>query len=136
MPLNAEIARLTLKLSSYFSPMGKIAVEGLQFYAHHGFYKEEQVLGGKFVVDVYMETDFTEAALTDQLEKTINYEEVYRLVKGEMEVHSRLLEHVAQRIVTVVRRKYPALQQLTVRVSKHHPPLKGSVERVFVELNG
>lgn len=116
--------------------MGLIAVEGLQFYSHHGYYKEEQVLGGKYIVDIYMQLDIADAAATDDLKKTINYEEIYQLTKIEMEVHARLIEHVCQRILDKIRQKYPNLEHLKVRVSKHNPPLKGSVERVYVELEG
>ncbi|HRG90992.1 MAG TPA: dihydroneopterin aldolase [Chitinophagales bacterium] len=116
--------------------MGLIAVEGLQFYSHHGYYKEEQVLGGKYMVDIYMNIDFDEAAETDDLKKTINYEEVYQLTKQEMEVHARLIEHVCKRILDKIKQRYPNLQHIKVRVSKHNPPLKGNVERVYVELEG
>lgn len=114
--------------------MGLIAVEGLQFYSHHGYYKEEQILGGKYTVDIYMNLNIEEAAATDDLKKTINYEEVYLLTKAEMEVHARLIEHVCKRILDKVKAKYPDLISLKVRVSKYNPPLKGSVERVYVEL--
>ncbi len=114
--------------------MGLIAVEGLQFYSHHGYHKEEQVLGGKYVVDIYMTLNFDEAAETDDLKKTINYEEIYQLTKIEMEVHARLIEHVCKRILMKVKSKYPEVTHVKVRVSKHSPPLKGHVERVFVEL--
>lgn len=114
--------------------MGLIAVEGLQFYSHHGYYKEEQVLGGKYIVDIYLKIDFDEAAETDDLRKTINYEEVYQLTKLEMEVHARLIEHVCKRILDKIKQRYPNLQYIKVRVSKHNPPLKGNVERVYVEL--
>lgn len=114
--------------------MGLIAVEGLQFYSHHGYYKEEQVLGGKYTVDIYMKLNIDEAAATDDLKKTINYEEVYRLTKAEMEVHARLIEHVCQRILNKIKLQYPHLTSLKVRVSKYNPPLKGSVDRVYVEL--
>lgn len=116
--------------------MGLIAVEGLQFYSHHGYYKEEQVLGGKYIVDIYLKIDFEEAAETDDLRKTINYEEVYQLTKLEMEVHARLIEHVCKRILDKIKQRYPNLQYIKVRVSKHNPPLKGNVERVYVELEG
>lgn len=116
--------------------MGLIAVEGLQFYSHHGYYKEEQVLGGKYIVDIYLKIDFAEAAETDDLKKTINYEEVYQLTKQEMEVHARLIEHVCKRILDKIKQRYPNLQYIKVRVSKHNPPLKGNVERVYVELEG
>ena len=114
--------------------MGQIAIEGMQFYAHHGYYKEEQVLGGKYTVDVYLQLNFDTAAQNDQLDATINYEAVYQLVKAEMEVHARLIEHVCQRISDRIRAAFPAIATLKVRVSKHHPPLKGHVDRVFIEL--
>jgi dihydroneopterin aldolase len=114
--------------------MGLIAVEGMQFYSHHGFYKEEQVLGGKYTVDVYMQLNIDEAAATDKLDKTVNYEQVYQITKNEMEVHAKLIEHVCQRITNAIKAKYPALEYLKVRLSKYNPPLKGHVERVFVEI--
>ncbi len=114
--------------------MGLIAVEGLQFYSHHGYYKEEQVLGGKYIVDIYMRLNIDEAAQTDDLKKTVNYEEIYQLTKNEMEVHARLIEHVCKRILDRVKSKYPNLENIKVRVSKHNPPLKGQVDRVYVEL--
>ena len=114
--------------------MGLIAVEGLQFYSHHGYYKEEQVLGGKYMVDIYMKLNIDEASVTDDLSKTINYEEIYQLTKTEMEVHAKLIEHVCKRILDKIKSKYPNLDHVRVRVSKHNPPLKGSVERVYVEL--
>ena len=114
--------------------MGLIGVEGLQFYSHHGYYKEEQVLGGKYVVDIYMKVDLSEAASTDQLNKTINYEQIYQITKSEMEAHSKLIEHVCKRILDAIKNNFDNINYIKVRVSKHNPPLKGNVERVFVEL--
>jgi dihydroneopterin aldolase len=116
--------------------MGLITVEGMHFYSHHGYYKEEQVLGGKYTVDVYMTLNFDEAAQSDKLEKTINYEQVYQLTRDEMEVHARLIEHVCKRILDAIKRSYPQVKHVKVRVNKHSPPLKGHVDRVFVELEG
>jgi dihydroneopterin aldolase len=114
--------------------MALIGVEGLQFYAHHGYYKEEQVLGGKYVVDIYFTLDIDEAAASDQLKKTIDYEQIYLITKAEMEIHSKLIEHVCKRIIDAIKNNFQEITYLKVRVSKHNPPLKGHVERVFVEL--
>lgn len=113
--------------------MSLIAIEGMQFYAYHGYYKEEQVLGGKYTVDIYMNVEVNEASLTDNLEKTINYEEVYKITKAEMEQRSKLIEHVCVRIAQKVKNNFTQIQSLKVRVSKFQPPLKGNVERVFFE---
>ncbi len=114
--------------------MGLIAVEGLQFYAHHGYYEEEKVLGGKYTVDIYMQMDFDEAAETDLLKNTVDYEQVYRVTRKEMEVHSKLIEHVCRRIANAIKQQFPEIKHLKVRVSKHSPPLKVHVDRVFVEI--
>ncbi|MCS6818547.1 MAG: dihydroneopterin aldolase [Chitinophagales bacterium] len=114
--------------------MNIIAIEGMQFYAHHGYHKEEQILGGKYTVDIYITADLTEAAQNDDLQKTINYEKVYAITRGEMEKHSKLVEHVCQRIASAVKNNFPQIEKLRVRVSKFQPPLKGNVERVFYEM--
>ena len=114
--------------------MGLIAVEGLRFYAHHGYYKEEQNLGGQYVVDVYLRKDLSAAARTDELEDTINYEEVYSIVREQMDIRAKLIEHLAQRILDSIIDSHNGLQYVKVRLSKLNPPLKGNVDRVYVTL--
>ena len=114
--------------------MGLIAIEGMQFYAHHGFYKEEQVIGGQYEVDIYLETDFKAAAEHDKLEETINYEVIYLEVKEVMREKSRLIEHVADRIITKIQERVRDIAWMKVRVAKMNPPLKGNVRRVYVEM--
>lgn len=114
--------------------MGLIAIEGMHFYAHHGFYKEEQVIGGNYQVDVYLTTNFAKAATDDDLEKTIDYENVYRITKTVMTEKSKLIEHVAHRLIEQVLSDLPAVNHIKVRVSKINPPVKGTVDRVFAEL--
>jgi dihydroneopterin aldolase len=53
-----------------------------------------------------------------------------------MEAHSKLIEHVCKRILDAIRASFPQVNHVKVRVSKQNPPLKGNVERVFVELEG
>lgn len=114
--------------------MGLIAIEGMQFYAHHGYHKEEQVIGGQYVVDVYMRFDFSHAAETDDLARTVDYEQVYRIVRDVMKEKSRLIEHVAQRTLNELVAHFPTLRHIRVRVSKVSPPVQGTVNRVFAEL--
>ena len=114
--------------------MGLIAVEGMHFYAHHGYYREEQVIGGQFIVDVYIQANIEEAAKSDRIEKTVNYENIYKVVKGEMEKDSKLIEHITQNILESILLAFAEISELKVRVSKLNPPIKGTVNRVFVEL--
>jgi len=118
--------------------MGLIQIEGMEFFAYHGCFKEERVIGTRFIVDLSIETDTGEAEATDDLKKTINYQSVYKLVKTEMEIKSHLLEHVARRIIQSVQKHHPEAGNILVKVVKLNPALSdgGKVKQVCVTLNG
>ena len=78
--------------------MGRIAINGMRFYAHHGCFDEERAIGTHFVVDIWMEVDTRAAEVSDNIADTVNYLEVYQVVKHEMETPSNLLERVARRV--------------------------------------
>ena len=92
------------------------------------------MIGGQYVVDVYMHFDFSLAAETDDLARTVNYEQVYGIAREVMLEKASLIEHVAQRILDETMARFPALRHIRVRVNKIHPPVKGTVERVYAEL--
>ena len=77
---------------------GKVALEGLEFHAYHGVYPHERSSGNKFVVDIRVVTEFSDIAFQDELSGTINYEELYAIVKEQMERPSKLLETVGNAI--------------------------------------
>jgi dihydroneopterin aldolase len=112
----------------------KIAVEGIKLYAYHGCLDEEAKIGGNYIVDVYMETDFTRASHTDDLSQTIDYCSVYEIVKKEMAIRSKLIENVAERIYRGITKSFTAVKKTRVRVTKLSPPMNGNVEKVFVEI--
>jgi len=115
--------------------MGVIAIEGMKFYAFHGYYPQEQLIGGEFIVDIYLEVDYLSAAKNDELSETINYETVFRISKAEMSKKSKLIESVAQRILLKIKSFYGNLESLRIRISKMNPPLGSPVSRTYVELN-
>jgi 7,8-dihydroneopterin aldolase/epimerase/oxygenase len=112
--------------------MHKITVEGIKVYAYHGCLEEEGKIGTNYIVDVTMETDFTEAAKTDDLNKTIDYVTVYNIVKEQMAIRSKLIEHVGQRIITELKKTLNGLNKVEVKVTKLNPPMNGNVERVSI----
>lgn len=117
--------------------MGKIALEGMEFYAYHGFYEEERIIGNKFVVDVFAETDLDRAAMTDSIRMATNYENIFLVVRYEMEKPSQLLEHVGQRIAQKVKQKVGGIiQSVNVIIRKCNPPLGGRVKYSVVETSG
>lgn len=114
--------------------MGVVALEGMEFYAYHGFYEEEQLIGGTYIVDVYIDTDFGAASAYDALEATVNYETVYRIVKVEMQKNSKLIEALAQRIVDKIVSICTTVQAIRLRLTKKHPPLGVAVQQAYVEI--
>ena len=115
--------------------MALIALEGMEFFAYHGCFSEEQIIGTRFVVDLYLETNTQEAEESDRLSKTINYQDVYLIVKEQMAEKSKLLEHVGRRILNVVVEKHPEIEFAEVKVSKMNPPLGGKIGSVSVTLS-
>lgn len=114
---------------------GTVSLEGMEFYAHHGYYQEERTLGNKYTVDVFIQLDFSEAAAHDRLEGTINYERVYELVAAIMEQQFQLLEHLAGQMISAIKNEFEVAQQVRVKVAKHNPPIKGLCQRAAVELS-
>ena len=114
--------------------MGKIAINGMRFYAHHGCFEEERAIGTNFLVDLQFETDTRKAEVSDSISDTVNYLEVYQVVKREMGKASRLLENVAHRIGEALLSQFADIKSVVVRVSKLNPPLGGQMESVSVEV--
>lgn len=109
-----------------------IEVNGIKCYAHHGCLPEETAIGGHYLVDVRMCTNFSIAATDDDLSKTIDYVTVNRIVEEEMAIASKLIEHVGQRIVNRLKGELFGIEQLLVRVTKLSPPINGDVNNVAI----
>jgi 7,8-dihydroneopterin aldolase/epimerase/oxygenase len=115
--------------------MGKIEIEGMYFYAWHGHFDVEQLVGNDFLVDVSLETDCSMAAVTDNLDDALNYQAVYDVVKKEMMEKSRLLENVVKRILDALEAQFPVIQKATVKVSKVNPAMGGQIQKVSVSMD-
>jgi 7,8-dihydroneopterin aldolase/epimerase/oxygenase len=114
--------------------MNIIRVEGIELYAHHGCLEEEALIGSHYRVDVEIKTDFTEAAKQDDLSKTVDYVAVYQIVRREMKVRAKLIEHVGQRIVDAIKTELDAIERVKVKVSKLSPPINGNAYSVSIEI--
>lgn len=116
--------------------MGKVALEGMEFYARHGYYEEERKIGNKYSVDVELDVDFTDAAMDDRLDGTVNYERVYEVVAEVMNIDAQLLEHLAGKMIRQLKSEFPQVSQVKVKVCKYNPPIKGLCHRAVVTLEG
>jgi dihydroneopterin aldolase len=109
-----------------------IKINKIKLYAYHGCLEEEAKIGGNYEINVVLHTDFLEASTNDDLEKTINYVDVNRIVQNEMAIRSKLIEHVGQRIITKLKGKFNSLSKCSVEIIKLCPPINGDVESVSI----
>lgn len=107
----------------------------MEFFAYHGCFKEEQVIGTKFRIDLFLGIDTKVAEKSDKLEDTVNYQAVYQLVKEEMETKSNLLEHVGRRTLESINATFPQVESAKIKIRKLNPPLGGKMDFVSLELD-
>ena len=105
-----------------------IAIHGAEFFAYHGFYPEEQKLGTKFIVDVEVNFTPVDNLKEDKIANTVDYEQLYRIVAGQMQQTRKLIETVAQAIADETKKKYPFADKIQVSIKKLNPPLEGKVD--------
>ena len=112
--------------------MNSVKVLGIEIYAYHGCMEEESKIGSYYEVNIVLEADLSLAAKTDQLEDTIDYVVINNIVKEQMLIRSKLLEHVVNRITKEIARTYPSIYSIEVAVTKQNPPINGHVKGVQV----
>jgi 7,8-dihydroneopterin aldolase/epimerase/oxygenase len=114
--------------------MGLIEIEGMEFYAFHGYFEAEKIVGNRFLVNVAIETHCEKAAQSDNLDDALNYQTIYQLIYEEMQKPSSLLENVAGRILNRLYDEFKTISNVKVKISKINPPMGGQIERVSVTL--
>lgn len=97
----------------------------MEFYAYHGFYKEERVIGNKYEVHLSVTTDFSRAFREDKLSSTVNYEGLYKIVREEMQQPVKLLEHLAYKILAKIFQAFPTIEEAEIIIKKLNPPVGG-----------
>lgn len=116
--------------------MDKIELKGLRFFGYHGVYEEENKLGQQFAVDLALYLDLAEAGRRDDLAASLNYAEVCGLVRDIVTGPPvQLIEALAERIATRVLDTYTKVSEITVRVTKPHPPVDVLFDGVTVEIH-
>lgn len=115
--------------------MDKIRITNLEVYCHHGVFTEENVLGQKFLVSVELYTDTGEAALNDDINKSINYGEVCHYIKELMEKHTfKLIESVAECLANKILLRFSLATKVKLEVKKPWAPIMMPIETVSVEI--
>ena len=115
-----------------FYVMSTICLNNIEVYAYHGVFEVEQKVGQWYIVNLEIDVDFSEAALNDNLNGTIDYSMLNHIIREEMAIKSKLIEHVANRIANKILDTFPDIESGTLSVAKQNPPVRGEMESVEV----
>lgn len=100
-----------------------IELNQVHFYAEHGVLDEEAKLGNEFNVTIKLQIK-TEAKVITSIHDTINYVEVFEIVKHQMQQRKNLLETVAMEIAQELHKKYSHVRKASVAIIKTNPPIE------------
>lgn len=115
--------------------LDKIAIEGLEVFANHGVFPEENKLGQKFVVSVTLYTDTRRAGETDDLSASIHYGEAAHAIDEFMRVHTfKLIETAAESVAAMLLDRYPGAYGVRVKLEKPWAPVGLPLRTVSVEI--
>lgn len=125
---------MTLETLDFTTEMGIIKLQNIRTFSYHGCLEEEAKIGSDYQVDLEIKADLRKSMVTDELADTVDYVHLNRIVMEEMAIRSKLLEHVAQRIVKRIFAELPQVSRIQVAVSKINPPIGGDVEAVTIQV--
>ena len=105
-----------------------IFLKDIRCYAYHGVAPQENLIGNEYVIDLKLKVDISKAAQTDEVADTVNYAEVHNVIKTEMAIPSKLLEHAGGRIVQKLFETFPDIEEVELRLSKRNPPMGADID--------
>ncbi|MDR1343715.1 MAG: dihydroneopterin aldolase [Tannerellaceae bacterium] len=114
--------------------ISKIVLTGMRFYSFHGVGSQEKVVGNHFIVSLSITAPLEKAVHSDDLNDTISYAEVCSIVKAEMDIPSRLMEHAAGRIIQALKKRFPQIKDTELSISKLNPPISGDIPSASIVL--
>lgn len=111
-----------------------VHIDGIRLHARHGVLPQEQLTGNDYIINVRASYDISRAMLTDDVADTLNYAEVYNIIKEEMSIPSKLIEHVAGRIANRLMDSYSQISSVMLRITKCNPPMGADCNGAGVEI--
>jgi dihydroneopterin aldolase len=114
--------------------MDYIILENIRIHAKHGCLQEENILGATYEITVKIGLDLDTASRTGDINDTVNYAGIYKLIREEMQIPSKILEQVAGRMANRILEASELIRELELRLSKLNPPLPGQVGRSTIVL--
>jgi 7,8-dihydroneopterin aldolase/epimerase/oxygenase len=114
--------------------MIQIHLDQLQFYAYHGLYQEERILGNDYLVDITLDHQ-PENFMIQSIDETVDYSKIYQMIAQRMKIPTELLETIATEFCVEVMKKYLSVQAIQISIKKLHPPIPQFIGNVGVSVH-
>lgn len=101
-----------------------VHLHNLIFNSFHGIHEEEKVLGNDYLIDASVEFHEPEVIISS-IHQTINYTDIYNIIKKRMNVPAHLLETLVMEIGNEIHKEFPQLKSINISIKKMHPPIEG-----------
>lgn len=111
-----------------------IFLKDIHCYAYHGVAPQENLIGNEYIINLKLKVDISKAAQTDEVEDTVSYADVHDVIKNEMTIPSKLLEHVGRRIVERIFVTFPTIEEVELQLSKRNPPMGADIDVAGIEV--
>ena len=112
-----------------------IILKDIRCYAYHGVAPQENVIGNEYSIQLKLKVNIERAALSDEVDDTVSYADVYEAVKVEMSIPAKLLEHVCGRIAKRLFKEFSAIEEIDINLSKRNPPMGADIDSAGVEMH-
>lgn len=112
-----------------------IYINDIRLHALHGVLPQERLTGNDYIINIRIGYDISKALDSDDVADTLNYAEVYNIVKTEMQTPSKLIEHVAGRIANRLLNEYAKISSIVLHITKRNPPMGADCQGAGVELH-
>ncbi|SHI18616.1 dihydroneopterin aldolase / 2-amino-4-hydroxy-6-hydroxymethyldihydropteridine diphosphokinase [Butyrivibrio fibrisolvens DSM 3071] len=118
------------------SVFDKISIKGLEVFANHGVYPEENKLGQKFVVNATLYVDTRKAGLSDDLDLSVNYGTVCHQITEFLTANTyKLIERAAEELSRHLLIQNPLVQEIDIEIEKPGAPIGLPLETVSVKIH-
>ncbi|MGC8802892.1 MAG: dihydroneopterin aldolase [Bacteroidales bacterium] len=112
--------------------MGYIELEEMEFFAYHGCFPEEKLVGNTFLVNFGYRYDIQKASVSDDIADALDYQNIYNIIREEMEKPVNLLEYLASRIIDRIFYSFPCIEMARIKITKINPSLGGKIKGVSI----
>lgn len=109
-------------------------LEKMEFFAFHGCFSEERVIGNRYHVWLSYMTDISKPASTDNIHDAVNYIDIYETIQQEMALTSHLIEHVGTRITDSLLDRFATIDSIKLKLQKLNPSMGGHMHAVSITI--